>query len=93
MIKINKKGNKAWVTFTLPAEDNLESASVSGEWNEWKSEPMKKKKNGDFYLRRLLDGGQSYEFGYSINGDEWKCDEELGCVASPFGSENSLLEL
>jgi len=93
MVKITKNGKKAWVTFTLPGGESVESASISGTWNDWKSEEMKKKKNGDFYIRKSLDTGKSYEFGYTVNGDEWHCDDNLGCVASPYGSDNSLLEL
>ncbi len=92
MVKITNKGDKAWVTFSLMAED-ADTVVVSGEWNEWKSEPMKRKKNGEYTIRRLLNKGQSYEFGYMVNGKEWQCDDALGCVASPFGSDNSLLEL
>lgn len=92
MIKITVKEDKAWVTFSLP-QQNIESASLSGTWNEWKSEPMKQKKSGEFYLTKVLPTGQSYEFGYTVNGSEWRCDDELGCVASPYDSDNSLLEL
>jgi 1,4-alpha-glucan branching enzyme len=92
MVKITDKGDKAWVTFSLMAED-ADTVSISGAWNEWKSEPMKRKKSGEFTIRRLLSKGQSYEFGYTVNGQEWHCDEELGCVASPYGSDNSLLVL
>ena len=92
MIKITNKGKKAWVTFTLPSE-GIESATLSGAWNDWKSEPMKRKKNGEFYLTKVLVTGRSYEFGYTINDKEWICDSDLGCVASPYGSDNSLLEL
>jgi len=92
MVKITEKGDKAWVTFSIMAKE-AETVSISGAWNEWKSEPMKKKKNGEFTIRRLLNKGQSYEFGYTVNGQEWHCDDDLGCVASPYGSNNSLLEL
>jgi len=92
MVKITNKGNKAWVTFSLPPE-GIESVMLSGTWNDWKSEPMKQKKSGEFYLTKVLPTGQSYEFGYMINDHEWHCDDQLGCVASPYGSDNSLLEL
>jgi len=92
MIKITNKGKKAWVTFTLPA-DGVESATLSGTWNDWKSEPMKRKKSGDFYLTKVLATGNSYEFGYTINEKDWICDYTLGCIASPYGSDNSLLEI
>ena len=92
MIKITKKGKKAWVTFTLPSTVG-ESVELSGEWNEWKNEVMKVKKSGEFYITKVLKTDENYEFGYLVNGNEWQCDEELGCVATPFNSNNSLLEL
>ena len=92
MIKITKKGNKAWVTFTLPSTAG-ESVEISGEWNDWENEPMKVKKSGEFYITKVLKTDANYQFGYRVNGHEWRCDDELGCVASPYDSHNSLLEL
>ena len=92
MVKITNKGKKAWVTFTVPS-DGIDSASLSGAWNDWKIEPMKRKKSGDFYLTKVLNTGNSYEFGYAVNEDGWICDDTLGCIVSPYGSNNSLLEL
>lgn len=92
MIKVTNKGKKAWVTFTYPSS-NEESISLSGEWNDWEQEPMKKKKNGEFYLTKVLDTDRSYEFGYKTASGAWECDNDLGCVATPFSSHNSLLEL
>jgi len=51
MIKITKKVNKAWVTFTL-ASDAGSTVSICGEWNDWEKEPMKIKKSGEFLSRR-----------------------------------------
>ncbi len=92
MIKITKKGNKAWVTFTLPSTEG-ESVEICGEWNDWENEPMKVKKSGEFYITKVLKTDENYQFGYYVNGTEWKCDDELGRVTSPYDSHNSLLEL
>jgi 1,4-alpha-glucan branching enzyme len=92
MIKITKKGNKAWVTFTLPSTEG-ENVEICGEWNNWENEAMKVKKSGEFYITKVLKTDTNYQFGYLINGHEWRCDDEIGCVASPFDSKNSLLEL
>ena len=92
MIKVTNKGKKAWVTFTLPS-NGIERASLSGTWNDWKSESMRRKKNGDFFLTKVLSTNSSYEFGYTINGKDWICDDTLDCTTSPYGSENSLLEI
>lgn len=91
MVKITKKGKKAWVTFTVQPE-NATDVEIIGEWNEWKAEPLKMKKNGDYYITKVLETGKSYQFGYRIDG-HWVCDDQSQCVRSPYGSENSLLEL
>ena len=93
MIKIKKNGQKAWVTFTIQPSGNMESAHISGEWNAWKEEPMKQKKSGEFAITKVLKAGNTFQFGYKINGEEWVTDEECPAVASPFHSQNSLLEL
>ena len=91
MIKITPKGDKSWVTFTFTPE-NGKDVLLCGSWNSWEDEAMKMKKSGEYSLRRLLEANTEYEFGYRVNGN-WYCDNELGCVASPFGSQNSLLKL
>jgi len=92
MIKITKKGLKAWVTFTVMPNEG-EVVSISGDWNDWKDEPMKVKKSGEVYITKVLSLGKSYQFGYRVNENEWRCDDTLECVQSPFGSQNSLLKL
>jgi len=92
MVKMTKKVYRAWVTFTLPSSLG-ESVEVSGSWNDWKKEPLKVKKNGDFSITKILKTGKSYQFGYIVNGKEWHTDESLKCVTTEFHSENSVLEL
>lgn len=93
MIKITKRGNKAWVTFAIAPSEELASVAVAGEWGDWNSEPMKQKKNGEYFITKVLKTGNSYQFGYRFNGESWQKEDDLPAVASPFGSENSLLEL
>ncbi|QOY51804.1 hypothetical protein [Candidatus Sulfurimonas baltica] len=92
MVKITKKGQKAWVTFSVIPNDG-ESVAVCGEWSDWEDEPMKVKKSGEFYVTKVLPLESEYQFGYRINGDRWECDNELERVLSPFGSHNALLKL
>jgi hypothetical protein len=91
MVKITKKGKKAWVTFTAPVEE-VESVELVGDWNDWTPEVMKQKKSGEFYLTKVLNIGHDYQFGYSSN-NAWILDETLGKTESPYGSHNSLLAL
>lgn len=93
MIKVTKKDNKAWVTFTFPNNDDAKSVHVVGEWSEWANEPMKRKKNGDYSITKVFNTGERFEFGYKINGESWLHDHTLPSVPTPFNSHNSLLEL
>lgn len=92
MIKITNKGKKSWVTFTTEPID-AESVKICGEWNEWKSEPMKKKKNGEFYITKVITSDKNYQFGYELGDGRWICDESVETVMSPFNSQNSLLKV
>jgi hypothetical protein len=92
MIKITKKGNKAWVTFTIVPKDS-EGISICGEWNDWLEEPMKVKKSGEFYITKILPLGRDYQFGYRTNENEWLSDNDLEIIASPFGTQNTLLKI
>jgi len=92
MVKITKKESKSWVTFTLPA-DSGQSVELAGSWNEWQKEPLKPKKDGEFSITRVLPNDQNFEFGYLIDGEQWRCDESCECVESPYNSRNSLLIL
>jgi 1,4-alpha-glucan branching enzyme len=92
VVKVTKKGQKAWVTFSI-TPDGVDTASVCGEWNDWQDEPMKVKKSGEFYITKVLPVDNEYQFGYRINNDQWYHDSELDSVPSPFGSLNTLLRL
>jgi len=92
MIKTKKNGQKVRVTFTFLPEDGVKSVLLSGEWNDWVEEPMKQKKNGEFYKTKTLAAGNTFQFGYKIDS-EWVTDSECPSVASPFQTQNSVLEL
>ncbi len=92
MVKITKKGKKAWVTFTAPVED-CQTVAIKGSWNDWTPEMMKRKKSGEFYITKVLPTGQSYEFGYLVDESDWMADHTLPMTDTPFGSKNSVLKL
>ena len=92
MVKVTKKGDKAWVTFSVVSSSG-EKVSICGEWSDWQDEPMKVKKSGDLYITKVLPIGREYQFGYRINNDIWQCENELESVPSPYGSRNALLKI
>ncbi len=93
MIKITKKKNKAWVTFTYKPTQKVSSVILSGSWNDWAGESMKEKKNGEFYITKVLECGKNYECRYFVNEKEWYNESQLPVVDNPHGSHNSLLAL
>lgn len=92
-MKITKKSGKAWVTFAFQPQNSVGKVEVLGEWNDWEPELMKQKKNGEYYITKVLEEGKSYQFGYRIDDSEWHVDHEMPKQPSPFGSENAVLEL
>jgi hypothetical protein len=93
MISVKQKKTKTWVTFTFHSDTAVSDVALCGEWNSWQEEPMKQKKNGDYYLTKVLKPETSFEFGYKVNNAHWHTDESCQTVPSPFMSQNSLLEL
>ena len=91
-IKIAPKVRKATVTFTTQARENASQAILTGEWDNWTACTMKKNSNGTFSVKVNIYTGRSYQFGYSIDGN-WTPDTDLPMVASPFGTNNSILDL
>ena len=92
MLKITKKGKKAWVTFTAPVT-LCETVHLKGSWNDWKPEVMKRKKDGTFYLTKIFPVDSRYEFGYLIDESDWVHDPETELADTPFGSKNSILAI
>lgn len=93
MISVKQNKTKTWVTFTFHSETPISQVALCGEWNAWQAEPMKKKKNGDFYITKALKPQSCFEFGYKVNDTHWQTDDTCQTVPSPYKSQNSLLEL
>jgi 1,4-alpha-glucan branching enzyme len=91
-IEIAPKAKKATVTFMTKSGKDASQAALSGEWNNWEAMEMKKKSDGTFSIKVNIDMGKSYQFGYSIDG-VWTTDSGLPLAASPFGTDNSILDL
>ncbi len=86
------------VTFTLPraAAPDAESVYVTGEFNDWSRDatPLKRRKNGDFFVCLDLEKGRSYRFRYLIDGwkfeNDWQADRY---EPNPYGGDDSVIEL
>lgn len=91
-VDIAPKVKKAAVTFTTQSRKDASRAILTGEWDGWTSLEMKKNIDGTFSVKINIDLGKSYQFGYSIDGS-WTPDADLTSVASPFGTNNSILDL
>jgi len=91
MVKITRRGKRAWVTFTL-SDSGSDSARIKGSWSGWEPEPMRRKKSGDFYIVKVLPTGATFEFGYLTGDGRWVHDETLSTSDTPFGSKNSVLK-
>jgi len=93
MVTKKAKTDKTWVTFTFQPKEVVSTVVVSGSWNDWKGDSMKQKKNGDFYITKVLSNDENYEFRYCVNDTVWENEEGFESVANPHGSHNSLLSL
>ena len=91
-VEIAAKVKKATVTFTTQERDDASQAILSGDWNNWEALAMKKNSDGTFSAKVSIDLGKSYQFGYTID-DVWTTDPDLPLAASPFGTDNSILDL
>ncbi len=93
MIKINPKGKKAWVNFSFIPTRKSDLVELIADFNGWTKEPMRSKKDGSFYIRKYLPVGESYEFRYLVDNQQWENEPTVALVNNSFGSQNSLLEL
>lgn len=66
------------VTFEVSAEAaaGAENIWIVGDFNSWSSTdtPMKKKKDGSFSAKIVLETGKEYQFRYLIDGKKWEND-------------------
>jgi 1,4-alpha-glucan branching enzyme len=92
----SKDGKSCRVTFYLPAEVSAEWANLCGEFNQWdrKSHPMRKRKDGGFWITIGLKLGESYRYRFLINGESWENDWSTDrYVPNPYGGEDSVVEV
>ncbi len=89
-----KTGRSCRVTFELPPEVNAQNACLCGEFNAWTPEanPMRRRKNGGFWLTISLKPGQQYRFRYLLDNERWENDWAADAyVPNPYGGEDSVV--
>lgn len=81
------------VTFCVPAKD-ADKVEIAGDFNNWKSEELKKFKNGNFKTQLNLPLDKEYQFKYIIDG-EWVNEAEAdGFQWSDYAAaENSVIKI
>jgi len=85
------------VTFTVAADQQVESVALAGDFNQWDPQalPMKKNKQGVFSTSLNLPKDQSYQFRYVINGEQWVNDDQADSYLPTQVSyeQNSVIQL
>ena len=87
-------GKKCRVTFHYPNHEQVASAALAGEFNDWSvtDTPMHLLKTGVLSVSVTLDAGREYAFRYVLNGQHWVNDPEADkYVCNEFGEENSVI--
>lgn len=89
-----KTGRSCRVTFELPAQADVKTVALCGEFNEWdpSKHPMKRRRNGTFSLTISLKPGKEYRFRYLLDGEKWENDQAADkYVPNVFGTEDSVV--
>jgi len=82
------------VTFDLPAELDIEQASVVGEFNAWSesADPMSKVDDGRWTATIALEPSRAYRFRYHLGEDRWENDWSADhYVGNDFGGADSVV--
>lgn len=80
--------NKQRAYFRLTAPGAKEVV-VRGSFNEWKSRPLKRQRNGVWTTWMMLEPGR-YQYRFFVDG-EWQNDPEAETIVNEYGSTNCLL--
>ena len=78
----------------LPADVKVESVYLVGEFNDWDTAatPMKRNKKGAYRVTIDLEPGQSYQFRYLVNDEDWCNDWDADSyVPGNLGEDNCVV--
>lgn len=98
MLKKWYSKNKVYcrVTFEFPARPDAHMINLCGDFNEWNPSayPLKRRKNGNFYIILTLKPGKQYRFRYLLNGQKWENDPAADdYLPNPYGSMDSVVKV
>jgi 1,4-alpha-glucan branching enzyme len=91
-----KNGMKCRVWFYLPPDVDAETACLVGDFNDWDelAHPMKRKRDGTFYIALTLETGRDYQYRYRLDGERWENDWHADDYApNVMGTENSVVSV
>jgi 1,4-alpha-glucan branching enzyme len=93
MLKKKFLKTKCKVEFSVPADSDMQSVHLIGDFNEWnKSATPMERKGKAFKVTVDLGLNQRYEFRYLVNGKDWRSDSNAdGAVPNAFGTENAVV--
>lgn len=95
--KPSPKGKSVRVIFELPADAASDSVNVVGDFNNWDESKDSMKfdaKSGVWTKAISVKPGNSYEFRYLVDGQDWRNDEQAdGYTQNPYHGQNSVVSV
>lgn len=87
-----KTKDEVEVTFVFARED-VESAAVVLETEDWEPVPMKQRKSDEAFVAKVrLPKDGAYQFRYLLNESEWENDYAADAYwPNEFGADNSVV--
>lgn len=94
--RYTKTGSTCRVHFELPAEVNAKKVALLGDFNDWnpKAHPMKRRKDGVFYVAVYLPAGREYRYRFLLDGTLWENDWDADAyLPNEHGTDDSILRV
>ena len=92
--KSNCEKKKLTSTEFIVHAPNADSVFITGDFNDWNPTEysMRKYKSGKCSKKLKLKPGR-YEYQFVVDGSRWTDPENAARCESPFGSQNSVIEI
>jgi len=87
---VSKGRKKGTMRFTVYPPNGAKQVLLAGDFNQWKSQAMRKQKNGAFVATVAMKRG-CYEYKYIVDG-QWMSDgENPDAAVNCYGTINSVV--